>query len=398
MQQFLGILDVDKAARDDLRLGQKVAVLRGDRQHDDDHAVLGEMLAVAQHDRADVADAVAVDKHLARGRITGHALHRARADLDGVAVVANHNILAVHAHLESEILVQLEHALLAVHGDEILGLCQRVDDLELLLARMARNVQHVRAVVDDLNALAEELVDDTRDGVLVAGDGARRDDDAVAGADLDLLVLGKCHAVQGGHLLALRAGGDDDLLFQRHRLDLVDVDHGVFRRLHVAEVHGDFCHVFHAAARDGDLAPALRRGVHDLLNAVDVGGERRDDDALLAALEQAVEGPAHRALTHRVARALDVRRIREQRQNALLAKLAKAGKVDDLAVDGRRVDLEVARVDNGAKSCVDGKRDRVRDGVVHVDELHAELAGLDGHAAFHRDDLRRFEKAVLFEL
>ena len=294
--------------------------------------------------------------------------------------------------------MQLEHALLAVHGDEILGLCQRVDDLELLLARMARNVQHVRAVVDDLNALAEELVDDTRDGVLVAGDGARRDDDAVAGADLDLLVLGERHAVQGGHLLALRAGGDDDLLFQRHRLDLVDVDHGVFRRLHVAEVHGDFCHVFHAAARDGDLAPALRRGVHDLLDAVDVGGERRDDDALFAALEQAVKGPAHRALAHRIAWALDVRRIREQRQNALLAELAEAGKVDDLAVDGRRIDLEVARVDNGAKSCVDGKRDRVRDGVVHVDELHAELAGLDGHAAFHRDDLRRFEKAVLFEL
>lgn len=63
----------------------------------------------------------------------------------------------------------------------------------------------VRAVVDDLNALAEELVDDTRDGVLVAGDGARRDNDAVAGADLDLLVLGERHAVQGGHLLALRA-------------------------------------------------------------------------------------------------------------------------------------------------------------------------------------------------
>ena len=128
---------------------------------------------------------------------------------------------------------------------------------------------------------------------------------------------------------------------------------------------------------------------------MDVGGERRDDDALFAALEQAVKGPAHRALAHRIAWALDVRRIREQRQNALLAKLAEAGKVDDLAVDGRRVDLEVARV---AKACVDGERDRVRDGVVHVDELHAELAGLDGHAAFHRDDLRRFEKAVLFEL
>ena len=174
-------------------------------------------------------------------------------------------------------------------------------------------------------------------------------------------MLGERHAVQGGHLLALRAGGDDDLLFQRHRLDLVDVDDGVLRRLHVAEVHGDLCDIFHAAARDGDLAPALRRGVHDLLNAVDVRGERRDDDALLAALEQAVKGPAHRALAHRVAGALNVRRIREQRENALLAKLAEAGKVDDLAVDGRRVDLEVARVDNGAKACVDGKCHAVRD-------------------------------------
>lgn len=131
---------------------------------------------------------------------------------------------------------------------------------------------------------------------------------------------------------------------------------------------------------------------------MDVGGKGRDDDALLAALEEAVERPAHRALAHRIAWALDVRRIREQRQNALLAKLAEAGKVDDLAVDGRRVDLKVARVDNGAKSCVDGESDRVRDGVVDVDELHAEFAGLDGHAAFHRDDLRRLEKSVLFEL
>ena len=99
--------------------------------------------------------------------------------------------------------MDLEHTLLAVDGDKVLGLCQRMDDLELLLAGMARNVQHIRAVVDNLNPLAEELIDDARDGIFVAGDGGSRDDDAVAGADLDLLVLGEGHAVQGGHLLAL---------------------------------------------------------------------------------------------------------------------------------------------------------------------------------------------------
>ena len=106
----------------------------------------------------------------------------------------------------------------------------------------------------------------------------------------------------------------------------------------------------------------------------------------------------HRALTHCVAWALDVRRIREQRQNALLAKLAEAGKVDDLAVDGRRVDLEVARVDNGAKACVDGERDRVRDGVVRVNELDAETAQLDGVARADMVQLDLLGHLVLGEL
>ena len=55
-------------------------------------------------------------------------------------------------------------------------------------------------------------------------------------------------------------------------------------------------------------------------------------------------------------------------------------------------------MDNGAKPRVDGESHAVRDGVVDVDELHAELAGLDGHAAFHRDDLRRLQQAVFFKL
>ena len=294
--------------------------------------------------------------------------------------------------------MDLQHTLLAVYGDKILRLCERVDDLQLLLTGMAGDVKHIRAVVNDLDALAEQLVDDARDGVLIAGNGGSRDDDAVAGADLDLLVLGKRHAVERAHLLALRAGGHDDLLIERERLDLVDVCHGVLGQLHVAEIDRDLGDIFHAAARDGDLAADRRRRVDDLLDAVDVGGEGRDDDALLAAGKEPVEGLADHALAHRVAGALDVRGVREQREHALLAQLAEAREVDDLAVDGRGVDLEVARVDDGAKPGVDGKRHAVRDGVVHMNELHAELAGLDRHAAFDRDDLGGLQKPVLLEL
>ena len=43
---------------------------------------------------------------------------------------------------------------------------------------------------------------------------------------------------------------------------------------------------------------------------------------------------------------------------------------------GRGVDLEVAGHDNGADRRMDGKGDGVGNGVVHMDELHLEAAGL----------------------
>ena len=69
-------------------------------------------------------------------------------------LMEDNDILVVHKHAGMAVQnarmgqMDLEHALLAVDGDKVLGLCQRVNDLELLLAGVARNVQHIRAVVD----------------------------------------------------------------------------------------------------------------------------------------------------------------------------------------------------------------------------------------------------------
>ena len=70
-------------------------------------------------------------------------------------------------------------ALLAVDGDEEAGLQKPVDDLQLLLAGVAGDVQALELVIDDLCALAVELIDDLADGFFVAGDGGGGDDDAV---------------------------------------------------------------------------------------------------------------------------------------------------------------------------------------------------------------------------
>ena len=44
-------------------------------------------------------------------------------------------------------LVDLQHPLLTVEGNEELGLGQGVDDLQLLLAGVAGHVEHIRLVV-----------------------------------------------------------------------------------------------------------------------------------------------------------------------------------------------------------------------------------------------------------
>ena len=71
-------------------------------------------------------------------------------------------------------------ALLAVDGDEEAGLQKPMDDLQLLLAGVAGDVQALELVIDDLRALAVELIDDLADGFFVAGDRGGGDDDAVS--------------------------------------------------------------------------------------------------------------------------------------------------------------------------------------------------------------------------
>ena len=131
---------------------------------------------------------------------------------------------------------------------------------------------------------------------------------------------------------------------------------------------------------------------------MDVGGEGGDDDTLVAILELAHEGGAHHLFGGGEAGALYVGRVGAQAQNALLAQFAQAGQVDDLPVDGGGVDLEVTGMDDGAHLSVDGESHGVGDGMVHMDELHGELACPDALARLYGDELGGFHQLVLLQL
>ena len=395
--ECLRLFDIHKAAGNDLRISDRLAVFG--RERDDGHhdAVLGQMTAVAQHGAADVTDAGAVDIHIARWDIARRA-HTALGDLDHFAVFSHEHVLRLHAHEFADLGMLAQHPILAVHGDKVTRLRQREHHLQLLLAGMTGDVQRRVAVIDDLRALLKQLVNDAADRDLVARNGRGRDDDAVAGVDRDLFVLGKRHTVQRRHRLTLAAGADDNGLAARQAADLRHVHHDAVRNVHIAELRRNAHDVFHAAAGDADLALILCRHVDNLLQAMDIGRKRRDDDALVTVLKELIKAVDHARFRGAVAGTLHVRGVRQQREHALVAELAETRQVDHAALNGREVDLEVTRVDDGADRRFDRQRNGIGNAVVRMDELHLEAAELKLIARLFREDLRMVKQVMLFEL
>ena len=83
------------------------------------------------------------------------------------------------------------------------------------------------------------------------------------------------------------------------------------------------------------------------------------------------------ALGARVPGMLGVRAVGEERQDTAIAVGGERVKVKGLTVDGCRIDLEVACMDDRSCRSLNGKSEGVHDGVGHVEELHFERAELD---------------------
>src|SRR4028119_1210036 len=67
LREAVRALGVYEAARDHVGRAQELAVLGADAGHDNEHAVFGELLALAHHARGAVGDGAGVDKEHASG-------------------------------------------------------------------------------------------------------------------------------------------------------------------------------------------------------------------------------------------------------------------------------------------------------------------------------------------
>ena len=254
----------------------------------------------------------------------------------------------------------------------------------LFLAGVTGDVDLFQALIHDFRALFVQVVDDAVDHALVARDGARGDDHGIVGADRDFVELPRRHARQRAHRLALRARGDDDDLPVKEILGLFHIDEGALGDGDLPDLGSRLNDVEHTPSRERHLAAVLDGDVHDLLQSVDVGGERRNDDAPVRVFcKDVLERRADDLLAHRVPGALDVGGLAEIEKHALFAVFGDLFQIDGLARHGRQVDLEVAAMKDDPVRRLDRKRHRPRDGVIDVDEIDGERPRLD--AVVRRD-------------
>ena len=322
-----------------------------------------------------------------------------RAELHDGAVVGEHDPGCRHAGVSRQLRVRGEHPVLAVDRHHRPRAQQRQHRAQLLGAGVARDVHGGDLLVQHLGADAREPVDRVVHAQLVPRHGLGGDDHRVATFDRDVRVVVVGDPRQRRHRLALAAGAEDQHLVGRQIHRRLWRDDRIVGDREVAEVPRDVHVLPHRAADHRDLAPALDRDVGGLLHAVDVRGERRDEDPALAHRHQRAERLADESLRARHAGPLGVRRVAEQEVDAAVADLRQPAHVGLEAVDRRVVELPVARVHDSPGRRLHHDRDRIGDRVRDAHELEAEAAELERRAfGVGLEQLRDGGDTVLLEL
>src|SRR5581483_4122239 len=117
---------------------------------------------------------------------------------------------------------------------------------------------------------------------------------------------------------------------------------------------------------------------------MEMGGKDREEKPAAAARDDLAQHRLDRALAGGAPGALDVGRIRYQQRRALGTQLGEALAVEELAIDRRRIDLEVAAMDDEPGGSPDRKPDRIRCRMGDAQRLELKRAELKAPARLQR--------------
>ena len=247
-------------------------------------------------------------------------------------------------------------------------------------------MHEVSAIGDDLDALVDEAVDHPRDRLLVAGNGARGKDHAVAARKrhFRMIILGD--AGERGARLALAAGAEREHLVRRQVA--VDLDRTEIRdTVEIAGLARDLRDALHGAADQDDLAFAGGRGLRHRAQARHVGGEGGDGHPRRRAADKLGERFRNVGFGGRAPLAERIGGVADQRQAALVAERAQLGFISGWADNRGRIDLPIAGVKHAAERRADDEAVRFGNRMGHGYELDIEWS--ERESAPERHDVHR---------
>ncbi len=287
------------------------------------------------------------------------------------------------------------HRVVAVGGHEELGVDLLVDPDELARVPVSGRVHVARAVMDEGDAAAVEVVLQALDGDLVSGNDGGREDDGIARGEGDGFVLLGRDTHERGELLALGAGREDHDLVRRIVPDLCRGDDRLLLHLEEAGLLRDLeIRLYGAAFGDNLLAEALG-DLDDADHALELRGEGADDETALHGLDDLLEGLMHLALRDGESVALGVGGVRDEEEVLLRrehAPLLLLGIGRDAVL---MIELEVAGSDDVAVRGLDSDAHRIRDRVGDGEELDLGRADSHGRARVDGDDIQLWLVRIL---
>ena len=388
-----------EAAADDFRRAFHAAGLAVDGDDGQHDAIFGKVAPVANdHLLHHVVHRAGIDAHTAHG----DAVAFARAVVVDFQNVARFHDESLFQAGEAQVLGQAgvlgELAKLAVDGHEVARAHQVQDQLLLLRAGMAGDVQRrVHAAVQDVGAAARHVVDHAEDGLFVAGDDAGAEHHGVALFHGDVLMVIDGHARQRRHGFALGAGDEDGHFVGRQAHGILGAQQDAVGNIQQAERVRDLGHRHHASANHRHAAAEFLRQIEDQLDAVDGGTEAGDHYPALGAVENLFHARADGALALGEAGAVGVGGIGEQQQDAALAVVGEGVEIEQLVIGGSGVDLEIAGVNDHSERRGNGQGHGAHDGVRHVDELDFEGADVEDLFGLDGDEAGLLLEVVLFQ-
>ena len=227
------------------------------------------MFAVTKDDASDVADPVSIDKYPSGFNRSGQ-LHRIRRQLDHLPQISKQNMIRVNSHRTGQRRMLGKVFVFAVNRNEEFRLNQAHQQLELILTCVARDMHFIHRFADDFGTQFEQIIDDPRHMLFIAGNRVGRNDDKVTRRDLDLAVLACCHSRQGRHRFTLAASCDDHQPVSGIMANPVGVNQNIFGNIQIAKLNCSRHNIDHAPAGNSNLPVMGSRQIDNLLDAVNI--------------------------------------------------------------------------------------------------------------------------------